>query len=130
MQSIDGGYFCGECEKKVYDVSDYTESEFEKLRKKNEKVCVSFKKVITLSLVLSLSACTSTKTTEIHEKTKESCTSSHKKTAGTKNPLAPFKIIDKNQTVQLDEVQYEVGGDINPVTVFEQEPFEEEKKKD
>jgi len=59
MSSVDAGYFCDKCEKKVHDVSRMTQGEYKKLITKTENICVSFKKVATVSLVLSLAACAS-----------------------------------------------------------------------
>ena len=62
MRRVDGGYFCGKCEKKIYDVSNFSNEEFSALLKKSEKLCVTFKKVATIGLALGLSACGGTPT--------------------------------------------------------------------
>jgi len=59
MTAIEGGYFCGECDKKVHDVSNMTKCEYTTLVSKTDNICVMFKKVATVSLALSLAACTS-----------------------------------------------------------------------
>ena len=59
MTIIEGGYFCSGCEQKVHDVSDMTQNEYKTLLEKTENVCVSFKKVATVSLLLSVAACAS-----------------------------------------------------------------------
>jgi len=59
MTTIEGGYFCGECNKKVHDVSDMSKSEYEKLVEKTDDICISFKKIATVSLALSVAACAS-----------------------------------------------------------------------
>jgi hypothetical protein len=111
MTAIDGGYFCGECDKKVHDVSNMTKCEYDALVSKTENVCVTFKKVATVSLALSLAACTSAQkpkpvlmgkivapnnTCNIKQDNKE-----------VKNPLALYKVVDVNET--------EVGGEPVPV---------------
>lgn len=58
MTVVEGGYHCEGCEKKVHDVSNMTQEEYKTLIDKTDNVCVSFKKVATVSLVLSLAACT------------------------------------------------------------------------
>jgi len=59
MTAIEGGYFCAECDKKVHDVSNMTKCEYTTLVSKTDNICVTFKKVATVSLALSLAACTS-----------------------------------------------------------------------
>jgi len=59
MTTIEGGYFCSGCEQKVHDVSTMTQNEYKTLLEKTENICVSFKKVATVSLALSLAACAS-----------------------------------------------------------------------
>ena len=56
MKSIDGGYFCGECNKKVHDVSGMSKEKYHDLVSKTENICVTFKKVATVSLALSMAA--------------------------------------------------------------------------
>jgi len=59
MTEVEGGYFCGECDKKVHDVSHMNKDEYTQLVSKTENICVTFKKVATVSFALSLAACTS-----------------------------------------------------------------------
>ena len=59
MKSVDGGHFCEGCEKKVYDVSNFSRDEYKSLLGSQKDVCISFTKVATLSLALTFSACSS-----------------------------------------------------------------------
>ncbi len=56
MRAVEGGYFCGECNKKVHDVSGMTKDAYHDLVSKTENICVTFKKVATVSLALSMAA--------------------------------------------------------------------------
>ena len=103
MKSIEGGYFCGKCEKKVHDVSDYTPEAFNDLKKRSDKLCITFKKVAIVSLALSLSACSPRTTGKIAPK--EPCQTKHPSTQNQNNRLAPFKVPDRNQTVEIDHVE-------------------------
>jgi len=55
LTPIEGGYHCDSCEKKVYDVSHMSKSEFQTLQEKTKDLCISFKKVTTVAVVLSAS---------------------------------------------------------------------------
>ena len=61
MTSVDGGHFCGSCEKKVYDVTNFSKDEYKSLLNSQKDVCISFTKVATLSLALTFSACSNNK---------------------------------------------------------------------
>jgi len=103
MTAIDGGYFCGECDKKVHDVSKMNVSEYKKLITKTENVCVSFKKVATVSLVLSLAACSSP------EKTKAPLLGKIK--APNNTCQVDTNKRDKNETIRIEFNQIdETGG--------------------
>jgi len=56
LTPIEGGYHCDSCEKKVYDVAHMTTSEFKTLQEKTKDLCISFKKVTTVAVVLSTSS--------------------------------------------------------------------------
>jgi len=56
LTPIEGGYHCDSCEKKVYDVSHMSKSEFQTLQEKTKDLCISFKKVTTVAVALSTSA--------------------------------------------------------------------------
>jgi len=111
MTAVEGGYFCGECDKKVHDVSGMSKDEYSQLLSKTENVCVTFKKVATVSLALSLAACTSAQKPKPVLMGKiaspnPSCNIKQDKSK-TKNPLAPYKALDVNET--------EVGGEPAPI---------------
>lgn len=123
MKIIDGGHFCQECQKKVYDVSKYTEESFHALAKKENNLCVSFTKVSTVSIVLALSACTTTPTPPqapllgkivIEDKGATCNTNKHEKA----NKLAPFKVpkrnihIPKAKGTAIDADVVEIAGGI------------------
>ncbi len=56
LTPIEGGYHCDSCEKKVYDVSHMTKSEFKTLQEKTKDLCISFKKVTTVAVTLGASS--------------------------------------------------------------------------
>ena len=106
MNAVEGGYFCQKCDKKVHDVSNISHDEFEQLKAKSSNLCITIKKVATVSLVLGLSACTNPTqeqrlTGKIAPNT--SCDSNVTKTPK-KNRLAPFTVVDKNKTLIIDEI--------------------------
>ena len=104
MTAINGGYFCDSCEKKVHDVSSMTKDEYRQLLSKSENICVTFKKVVTVSLALSLAACS----TENNAKTIDF--SINKSTSNeSNNSLKPYNAVDKNQTQIV-----ELGGKVLP----------------
>ena len=55
LTPVEGGYHCDNCEKKVYDVSHMTTSEFKTLQDTTKDLCISFKKVTTMAVMLSTS---------------------------------------------------------------------------
>jgi len=107
MNSVDGGHFCGSCEKKVYDVSDFSLAQYEDLLKSQKDVCVSFTKIATISLALSLSACSSFKSEPIlgkivcSDKNSKSCDSNNKlsKDKKSSNSLKPYKVKDSKTKI-------------------------------
>jgi hypothetical protein len=110
MNVVDGGYFCGKCEKKVHDVTDYTEEEFGSLKQKSDNLCITIKKVAAVSLVLGLSACSTQTTGKISSNPK--CNTPIKENNNT-NRLRPFPIVDKNQTITIDRTEEpEIAGGI------------------
>ena len=131
MDVVDGGYFCGKCEKKVHDVTNMNQEDFQTLKKNSENLCVTIKKVAAVSLVLGLSACASPKPLTGKIATNSPCDSNITK-GNHNNRLAPFTVVDKNKTIIIDHVEEpqlagepvaELLGDVSAV-----EPFEEEKK--
>ena len=108
MKVINGGYFCGKCEKKVHDVSNFTNEEFLELSKKSENLCITFKKVATVSLVLGLSACSSQTTGKVSQNHQEP-----------QNRLSPSPVVDKNQTIKVDRIEEPeiAGGMMAPINI-------------
>ena len=108
MKAVDDGYFCGKCEKKVHDVSNFTNEEFLELSKKSDNLCITFKKVATVSLVLGLSACSSQTTGKISQNHQEP-----------QNRLSPFPVVDKNQTIKVDRIEEPeiAGGKMAPIDI-------------
>ena len=103
MEKVEGGYFCGKCEKKVHDVSSFTSQEFKELQQRSANVCISFQKVAMVSLALSLSACNASHSELVGKiSVKEPCQSDIKAPA-THNKLSPFKVLDKNQTIKIEQ---------------------------
>ena len=107
MDAVEGGYFCGKCEKKVHDVTHYTQEEFASLKQKSDNLCVTIKRVATVSLVLGLSAC------DIQNSTQQTIgqIASNPKfnvpinESNRTNRLQPFSIADKNQTIIIERVE-------------------------
>ena len=105
MTAVEGGYFCGVCDKKVHDVTSMTKDEYSQLASKTENVCVTFKKVATVSLVLSLAACA----TESNNSKKltgflfdmKDYASKESNASENNNSLAPYSVVDKNKTVHI-----------------------------
>jgi hypothetical protein len=130
MKSVDGGYFCQKCEKKVHDVTHMSQEDFQTLKQKSENICVTFHKVAAVSLVLGLSACTSKPLTGKIAPT-SSCDSNITKNSAN-NRLAPFRVVDKNQTIIIDHVEEpQIAGGITVPENMPQpieEPTPKEKK--
>ena len=105
MRAVDGGYFCGKCEKKVHDVSNFSNEEFIELSKKSENLCITFKKVATVSLVLGLSACSTQTTGKIAQ--------------NPQNRLSPSPVVDKNQTIKVNRIEEPeiAGGKMAPIDI-------------
>jgi len=103
MEGIEGGYFCHDCDKKVYDVSDYTHDEFKVLQASTSDLCINFKKIVTTSLILNATLCVAIDTTK-------------------ENRLAPVSKITSNQTISVDYNKVvELGGGAVPITIFDEE---------
>ena len=102
MKSVEGGYFCEKCEKKVHDVSDFTFEEFNELKKKNVNVCVSFQKVAMVSLALTLSACSTSAVKKVGKNSEKGSCKSNINPSISKHKLHPFKVLDKNQTIKVN----------------------------
>lgn len=126
MTAINGGYFCDSCEKKVHDVSSMTKDEYRQFLSKTENICVTFKKVVTVSLVLGMAACSSAAKTQVPLLGKikvpnPSCNVDNNKTKSS-NSLSPYTAVDKNQTVYIEgNKTMELGGDI----VYEEPTIDE-----
>jgi len=104
MTAIDGGYFCGECDKKVHDVSHMNKSEYETLLKSKENVCVTFKRVVATSLAFGLVACAEPKSPKpvLMGKIAPNSACQTKPIKPPKdNKLSPYKAIDTNKTVEI-----------------------------
>jgi len=118
MTTIEGGYFCGECNKKVHDVSDMNKSEYEKLVEKTDDICISFKKIATVSLALSVAACASP------EKSKHSILKGRKvsksnhitiKQEEHNNTLMPYEKVVNNKTKDANKTRrHTIGKIIKP----------------
>jgi len=101
MTEVEKGYFCGKCEKKVYDVSDYTQDEFHALKRNTSGLCINFKKIVITSLILNATLCVAVDTTG-------------------QNRLAPLSKFSSNQTVFIEHREAVVmGGMPIPITIFE-----------
>jgi hypothetical protein len=101
MKVIDGVYFCDKCEKKVHDVSNYTQDELDVLKTNNSGLCINFKKIVTTTLILNATLCVAVGTTE-------------------KSKLAPLSKFTSNQTVFFEhEEPVVMGGMPIPITIFE-----------
>jgi len=126
MDVVDGGYFCAKCEKKVHDVTNMPQDDFQTLKRNSENLCVTIKKVAAVSLVLGLSACASKPLTG-KIASNSSCDTNITK-ANENNRLAPFTVVDKNQTIIIDHVAEPqlAGGIMVPEAI--EEPTPKEKK--
>jgi len=106
MTTVDGGYFCNDCEKKVYDVSNYTEVELTTLKSQQSNLCINFKKVVITSLILNSALCVAA--------------GDGFSVSQQYNKLAPVSQVNLNQPIFLEyKEEVELGGGYNPVTVFE-----------
>jgi len=57
MSAVDGGYFCAKCEKKVHDVTNMTQEDFQTLKQNSKDLCVTIKKVAAVSLTRLVCLC-------------------------------------------------------------------------
>ena len=107
MTIVEGGYFCGECNKKVHDVSDMTINEYEKLVKKTDDICISFKKIAIASLALSVAACASPKKSKKLLLGKRVIKSNHItiKLEEENNTLTPCEKLDSNKTADVNKTK-------------------------
>jgi len=124
MNVVDGGYFCGKCDKKVHDVTNMNQEDFQTLKQNSENLCVTIHKVAAVSLVLGLSACTSTPPNRnlVGKIASNPSCDSNITRPKKNNRLAPFTVVDKNQTITIDRVEEpQIAGDVVPVSVFVQE---------
>ena len=93
MKNIEGGYFCYDCEKKVFDVTDYTEDEFTTLKTEQSDLCVNFKKIVTTTLILNSAFC-----------------------------VASGEMYTLSKPIFLEQKkEVEMGGGSSPITFFEEE---------
>ena len=106
MNAIEGGYFCQKCDKKVHDVTNMSQEDFQSLKNKSQNICVSIQKVAAVSLVLGLSACSKPETKQqLIGKIAPNVSCDANITRPTKeNRLTPFSVIDKNQTIHINRV--------------------------
>jgi len=119
MIAVDSGYFCDKCKKIVHDVSDMTQSEYKTLVEKTDDICVTFKKVATVSLVFSLAACTTAPKVNppLLGKIvpKNSCTTKQEKPKDA-DVLAPYKVVDKKREIEIKyQKEVEIAGGISYV---------------
>ncbi len=132
MHSVEGGYFCQKCDKKVHDVTHMNQDEFQTLKAKSTNLCVTIQKVATVSLILGLSACA--KPPQEQRLTGKiasniSCDTNITKPPK-KNRLAPFSMVDKNETLIINEIaEPQLAGGISMPQELPKEILEEEKKK-
>ena len=106
MTIVEGGYFCNECNKKVHDVSDMTINEYEKVVKKTNDICISFKKIAIASLALSVAACASPeKSKHIILKGKRVVKPNHiiNKPKEQNNILISSEKVDSNKTADVNK---------------------------
>lgn len=120
MKVIDGGHFCDSCEKKVHNVNGFSTQKYYALLKNNKDLCISFKKMATVSLVLSLSACSTPKPQQIVGKivpqkallceNKEilETNTSLRKEMNISNNLKPYKV--KKQDIYIDRIEIPTAG--------------------
>ena len=108
MTNVEGGYFCAQCEKKVHDVTLFSPTEYEALKQKSNDLCITIKKVATVSLVLGLSACTPSKPVSERLLGKiapnVSC-DANVSAPKDSNRLTPFPVVDKNQTLLINRIE-------------------------
>ena len=103
MTAIEEGYFCDKCDKKVHDVSEYTNNELNTLKTNNSGLCINFKKIVTTTLILNATLCVAIDTRG-------------------ENRLAPLSKFTSNQTVFFEHrKEVELGGGGDPITIFEPE---------
>ena len=133
MNAVEGGYFCQKCDKKVHDVTNMSHDDFETLKAKSSNLCITIKKVATVSLLLGLSACA--KPPQEQRLTGKiapnvSCDSNITKTPK-KNRLAPFTVVDKNETLIINEIAEPqiAGGIMAPENMPEESKEEKIEKK-
>jgi len=127
MNVVDGGHFCDKCEKKIHDVTNMSQEDFQTLKRNSENICVSIKKVAAVSLVLGLSACSSPKPLIGKVAASSPCDSNITKN-NVNNRLTPFTVVDKNKTIIIDHiVEPQIVGE--PVAEIEvPRPLKEEKR--
>ena len=126
MNIVDGGYFCGKCDKKVHDVTNMKHEDFQTLQKKNDNLCVTIHKVVAVSLVLGLSACASNEPLMGKIAPKTSCDAN---ITTPSNRLAPFNPVDKNKTISIEHIAEPqiAGGMMVPINI--PQPIEPKEKK-
>ena len=131
MNAIEGGYFCQKCEKKVHDVTDMSQEDFQTLKSKSENLCVTIHKVAAVSLVLGLSACAAPQEEQRlvgKIAPNVSCDGNITQTQR-ENRLTPFTVADKNQTITIDHVaEPQIAGGISPYIPPVENNSTEEKK--
>ena len=128
MSVVEGGYFCGKCDKKVHDVTNMGQEDFKTLQKSSENLCITIHKVAAVSLVLGLSACSSPKPLTGKIASNTSC-DTNVSTYPTKNRWAPASAVDKNKTIIIDHIaEPQIAGGIMAPMYIPQPPQEAKSK--
>jgi len=128
MNIVEGGYFCGKCDKKVHDVTNMKQEDFETLKENSTNLCVTIHKVVAVSLVLGLSACTSSEPLTGKIAPNTSCDANITRAT---NRLVPFNMADKNKTITIDHVAEPqiAGGMMIPPHIAKEIENSQEKEK-
>jgi hypothetical protein len=116
MKAVEGGYFCGKCDKKVHDVTNMSHEALATLEKQNNNLCVTIHKVAAVSLVLGLAACSSPEPLTGKIAPRASCDAN---ITNPKNRLSPFSAVDKNKTLIINRIEEPqiAGGKMAPMHI-------------
>ena len=103
MTTLEGGYFCDKCDKKVHDVSNFSKDEFQALKSKNSHLCITFKKVVTLGAMLSFSACSPVQTSgKISQDSRDKANCNSIVPSENNNSLKPFSAVNPNKEHEVN----------------------------